>query len=91
MNEHGKVLDVHGAVDAENRNIIVHNRHNGLNQQWEILYVDVSKPEPTSGYYPDFGFYINRPFHIVSHMPSRRHLDFIGRNLVIKTKSARKS
>jgi hypothetical protein len=32
VNERGKVLDVSGGVDAENRNIIVYNRHGKINQ-----------------------------------------------------------
>ena len=91
MNERGKVLDVHGGVDAENRNVQVWNRHNGLNQQWEILYADSAKPAPTKGYFPLAGLYINRPFYVVSHLPSKRYLDLVGRNLVIKTKNGRSS
>jgi hypothetical protein len=34
----------------------------------------------------DFGFYVERPFHIVSQLPGRRYLDIIDRrNIVIKT------
>ena len=62
-----------------------------MNQQWEILYVDVAKPEPTSGLNPDYGLYINRPFYIVSQLTSRRYLDLIGNNLVIKVKNGRKT
>ena len=91
MNERGKVLDVQGALDQENRNVIVHNRHGGLNQQWEILYVDVAKPEPTSGLNPDFGLYINRPFMIRSYLGQRRYLDLVGNNVLIKTKNGRPS
>ena len=91
MNEKGKVLEVYGKQDSENRNIVVGNRKGGLYQEWEILYVDTAKPEPTSGYNPDFGLYINRPFHIVSQYGKRRYLDLVGRNLVIKTRATRKS
>jgi hypothetical protein len=31
-NEKGKVMDVQGGVDAENRNIIVWNKHGKINQ-----------------------------------------------------------
>jgi len=31
VNEKGKVMDVSGARDAENQNIHMWNRHNGLN------------------------------------------------------------
>jgi hypothetical protein len=33
-NERGRVLDVDGGIDAENRNIIVHNKHGKVNQRW---------------------------------------------------------
>ena len=79
-------MDVHGGRDEENRQVIVWGRHNGLNQQWDIIYVDKWKPEPTKGQLNEFfGFYVERPFHIVSQMPGRRYLDVIdNRNIVIK-------
>lgn len=40
VNEKGKVLDVHSALDQENRQVIMWNKHNGLNQQWDIVYAD---------------------------------------------------
>jgi hypothetical protein len=34
----------------------------------------------------DFGFYVERPFHIISQMPGRRYIDVIdNKNIVIKT------
>jgi hypothetical protein len=45
----GKVLDVSGSIDAENRRVIAWNKHNGMNQQWDIIYVDEAKPEPKKG------------------------------------------
>jgi len=32
-----------------------------------------------------FGFYVERPFYIVSEMPKHRQIDVIGNNMVIKT------
>jgi hypothetical protein len=32
VNERGKVMDIHGGVDDENRNIIVWNKHGKINQ-----------------------------------------------------------
>jgi hypothetical protein len=49
MNEKGKVLDVDGGVDAENRKIIVHQRHGKVNQRWQIIYADEYPDEPTKG------------------------------------------
>ena len=49
MNEKGKVLDVDGGLDAENRNIIVHQRHGKINQRFKVVYVDEYQDEPTKG------------------------------------------
>jgi hypothetical protein len=93
VNEHGKVFDVHGGVDAENRNVIVWNRHKGLNQQWDIMYVDEWKGEPVKGELNErFGLYVERPFYIVSQLSANRYLDLINnRNFVIKTPNGRSS
>ena len=48
VNEKGKVLDVSGGKDKENQDVIVWNLHNGLNQQWDIVYSDL--PEPPIGF-----------------------------------------
>ena len=75
INEKGKVLDVHSGSDTENRQVIVWNKHNGLNQQWDIVYVDEAKPEPKKGEMsPKWGFIVERPFYIVSELKANRHL-----------------
>jgi len=48
-NEKGKVVDVSGGVDAENRNVITYTKHGKLNQQWDVIYADEYKGEPTKG------------------------------------------
>jgi hypothetical protein len=64
-NEKGKVLDVSGNVDAENRNIIVHGPHGRINQQWDVVYVDEWKGEPGKGELnEDFGLYVERDFYV---------------------------
>jgi len=85
VNEKGKVLDVHSAKDTENRQVIMWNRHNGLNQQWDIIYVSDYKGPAKKGEKSDkFGFYVERPFYIVSDMPRHRYIDCKGgRNIVI--------
>lgn len=86
VNEKGKVFDVHSARDDENRQVIAWGKHNGLNQQWDIVYVDEWKPWPKKGELNEFfGFYVQRPFYIVSELPKHRYLDEINGNLVIKT------
>jgi hypothetical protein len=90
-NEHGKVVDVSGGSDTENRNIIVHPKHGKINQQWDIVYVDEWKGEPGKGELnEDFGLYVERDFHIVSQLPDNRYLDLVNnRNMVIKTSNTR--
>jgi hypothetical protein len=93
VNEKGKVLDVSGGHDNENRNIIVHKKHGKINQQWDIVYVDEWKGEPKKGELnEDFGLYVERDFHIVSQLSSNRYLDLISnRNMVIKTSNTSKT
>jgi hypothetical protein len=40
VNERGKVLDINGARDRENEQIILWKKHSGINQQWDVQYVD---------------------------------------------------
>jgi hypothetical protein len=92
-NERGKVLDVQGNVDAENRNIIVHSEHGRINQLWDIVYADEWKGEPGKGELnEDFGLYVERDFFVVSSMSTHRYLDVINnKNPVIKVPNGRKS
>jgi len=63
----GKCMDVSGANDNENVNIQMWKRHNGLNQQWDIVYAKDMKPDPKKGEMnTDFGFRVETPFHIVT-------------------------
>jgi hypothetical protein len=90
INIRGKVMDVHGNRDDENRDIIVWNKHGRTNQQWDVIYADKWKRDPTKGEFNnDFGLYVERDFYIVSEMRSHRYLDLIGRNFVIKTRNGR--
>jgi hypothetical protein len=93
VNEHGKVMDVSGSVDAENRNIVVANKHGRTNQQWDLVYADEWKGEPAKGEFSErFGLYVERDFYVVSKLGSHRYLDLINnRNMVIKTPNGRKT
>jgi membrane carboxypeptidase/penicillin-binding protein PbpC len=83
-------MDVHGARDEENRDIIVWNKHGRTNQQWDIIYKDLYPKEPKKGELnEDFGLYVDRTFFIVSQMKSKRYLDMVGRAFVIKTRNGR--
>jgi hypothetical protein len=92
-NERGKVLEVQGNIDSENRNIGAQKRGNGFNQHWDIVYADEWKGEPGKGELNEkFGFYVERDFHLVSQLSENRYLDLINnRNMVIKTSNGRKS
>jgi len=87
VNERGKVMDINGNVDAENRNIEMHNKHGRVNQLWDLIYADEYPNEPTKGQLnKEFGLYVERDFHIVSQMDSKRYLEVIdNKKIVIKT------
>jgi len=93
VNEHGKVLDVQGGSDTENRYVLAWNKHGKINQQWDIIYADEWPQEPKKGEFsPEFGLYVERPFYIISQLPANRYLDLINnRNMVIKTQNSRKT
>jgi hypothetical protein len=90
-NEKGKVAEVQGNVDAENRNIIVHTQTGRINQLWDVVYVDEWKGEPGKGELNEyFGLYVERDFYVQSALSDGRYLDLINnRNMVIKTPNGR--
>jgi len=84
----GRALDVSGNRDRDNQNVIVFKRHNALNQQWDIVYVDSLQPDLTAGdWWPAFGMYVEKEFSIVTKLSSGRYMDLVGDNLVIKTRT----
>jgi hypothetical protein len=91
VNERGKVMDVSGAVDAENRNVVIYNKHGKTNQQWKVVYADEYPKEPTKGEMNEkFGLYVERPFYIVSELKDNRCLEKMDNNeLAIKTRNGR--
>ena len=65
--QNGKVMDVSGGSDTENRNIIMYPKHGKINQQWDIVYADEWKGEPGKGELnEEFGLYVERPFYVIS-------------------------
>jgi hypothetical protein len=91
-NEKGKVMDVSGNKDKENQNIIVWKKHGGLNQQWDVIYADKWKRDPIKGELnSEFGMVVERDFYVVSQMGSKRYLDILGRNIVIKIRNGRRT
>jgi hypothetical protein len=68
----------------------VYRKHHGLNQQFDLIYVDEWKEPPKKGELnEDFGMYVERPFMVRSDLPRGRYLDILGRNMVIKTPNGR--
>lgn len=71
-------MDVHGGHDHEGRNIIVWNKHNGINQQWDIVYADL--PPPKVSFKP------NTPFVIINQMAGKRLLTVNGSNFEVRAR-----
>ena len=92
VNEQGKVMDINGNIDTENRNIEMHNKHGRINQQWDLIYADEYPAEPKKGELnKEFGLYVERDFYIVSQMSSKRYMEVIdNRNIVIKLSNGNK-
>ena len=92
VNEQGKVMEISGNIDVENRNIEIRNKHGRINQQWDLIYADVYPAEPKKGEFnKQFGLYVERPFYIVSEMSSNRYLQQLGIEAVIKTSNGQKA
>jgi len=76
VNERGQVFDVQGSKDQDGTNVIVWGRHNGKNQQWDIVYADLPPPK--------IDFKANKPFIIINQMAGKRLLTLTGKNFVIQ-------
>jgi hypothetical protein len=84
-------MDVSGGVDAEQRNLIIYNKHGKINQQFDLVYADDWKGEPGDGEMnEDYGLLVNRDFYVVSKLGSGRYLDLTdNRNFAIKIRNGR--
>jgi hypothetical protein len=60
------------------------NRHNRVNQRWNVRYVDETPEEKI-----DYGIPDGKPFYIVSRMPFKRVVDMQGSNVIIARSRAR--
>jgi hypothetical protein len=90
--ESNKAMEISGGVDAENRDILMSNFHGRIEQQWDLIYAKDWQGEPTKGQWNrDWGFKVDIDFHIVSHLGSGKYIDYLGRNLVLKTQNGRSS
>jgi hypothetical protein len=72
-------LDVTGSKDDEGAAVGVANRTNGANQRWKVVYTDKATVQ-TKGLDKNFGFEINRPFYIMSRLPTNRVIEYQGAN-----------
>jgi hypothetical protein len=85
-------MDISGGIDAENRDIHMVKQNGKKHQQWDLIYVKDWKGEPKDGEWNHrFGFKVNRPFYVISRLGSGRYLDYISRDLLIKTQNGRTS
>jgi len=65
--------------------VIVKKKSDNINQKWKIIYLDEEDAEPTEGLNEDFGFYINRPFIMISRLNQQRVIENVGgENLLLK-------
>jgi hypothetical protein len=71
--------------DIEGQPIIVGKPTGGLNQKWNVLYLDKKGKTETKGLNEEFGFHINRPFYLVSELPFNRVAEMLGgANMILK-------
>jgi hypothetical protein len=85
-------MEVSGGQDTENRDIYMSNFHGRVEQQWELIYAKDWKGEPKKGEWnKEWGFIVDTDFHIISLLGQGRYIDYISRNLVLKTQNGRGS
>jgi hypothetical protein len=85
-------MDVSGGRDANGQNIHMWKKHGGLNQQWDLIYVD-EMPEPLKpcDLNDEWGLKVDCDMHILTQMSSKRYLDRVGNDVVIKTPNSFKT
>jgi hypothetical protein len=96
VNEKGKIVEVQGPIkdaDQNNRYIkLTTDKKQSLTRLWRIVYVKDMPKELKKGQMDrDFGFRVNKDFHIVSKMGEHRYVDLISNNVVLKTPNGFKS
>jgi hypothetical protein len=89
INEKGKVLQPQGPYkdsDQQSRYIYAATPVEDDRDKWDVTYVKEYEAEQLSkgDYNPDWGFKIETDFHIVSRMGSRKYVDLISNNVVLK-------
>jgi hypothetical protein len=76
-----RVLDT-STQDKEGQPVTLNKPHRGVNQRWNVIYLDKAAKRETKGLNEEFGFYINRPFYIVSELPFNRVCEMHGNTAV---------
>jgi hypothetical protein len=67
-------------------------REGKKHQQWDLIYQSDWVEEPGKGKMNnDFGMRVDTDFYIVSGLGRGRYIDYVTRNLVIKTQNGRAS
>jgi hypothetical protein len=85
-------MDVSNAEDKENKDIYMWQFNGGKHQQWDLIYKKDWKEDPTKGNFnSQFGFYVEKDFHIITAQGERRYIDYVSRGLVLKTQNGRTS
>lgn len=87
VNTKGQVLQSRDNSDQINYYSVKADKKNDvLGQKWTLVYADEAKPVCKKGELcANHGLYRERDFYVVSALPTRRYLDLIGTNVVIKT------
>lgn len=68
------VLEIPGSNDFEGAILKMNARRNSANQKWKVVYADTVKAEATKGLNARYGFFVNRPFVLLSQLPMNRML-----------------
>jgi hypothetical protein len=69
--------------DIEGQPVIVAKPMGGVNQKWNVVYLDKGPKTETKGLNEEFGFHINRPFYLVSELPFNRVAEMLGGTQVV--------
>ena len=83
---------VQGATDSEGRHIQAAAKNGKIHQQWEVVYVDTWKGEPTKGEMnEEYGLIVEKDFYVISAMKPNRYLEAINnRNMVVKARNGQR-
>lgn len=80
-----KAIDVYAGKDDEGQNVIVYNKHNGLNQKWNIVYLDTAAKAKGKGLNQQFGLFISRPFVLIPETATTTFMEMSGNTHVYTT------